>query len=182
MTRRRLDRLSPDDTDLGAAMAEITRLVRAGHSLASAVAEVDRTRPTRTLRRVMVAFDAGHTLHDSCSEVLSTSDSDDGALVLTGLKFAALAGGDASAHLEAISLTLDERRRARDDRRAQAAAATASTRLLTWLPVGAVAWTASSPSSSRDVLFGSTIGWLCLIGGAALNLAGRVWIERVVGR
>lgn len=182
MTRRRLDELAPDDSDLGSAMVEITRLVRAGHSLTMAVSEVDRAQPTRTLRRVMVEFDAGHTLRDSCAMALDKADSDDAVLVLTGLGFAALAGGDAAAHLEAISLTIDERRRARDDRRAQAAAATASTRLLTWLPVGAVVWTATSPSSSRDVLFGTTIGWLCLIGGALLNLVGRVWIERVVRR
>jgi len=92
VTRRRLDGLSPDDTDLGAAMAEITRLVRAGHSLASAVAEVDRTRPTRTLRRVMVAFEAGHPLRDLFSEALSTTDSDDGALFRARLKSAPHAG------------------------------------------------------------------------------------------
>jgi len=180
MTRHRLDELAPDDNDLAAAIAELTRLVRAGDSLATAVATVDRTIPTRSLRRVATEFVAGRTLRESCDAALSSVDSDDAVLVLTGLGFAAHAGGNAAAHLEAISLTLDERRRARDDRRAQAAAATASTRLLTWLPIGAVVWTATSASESRDVLFGSTIGWLCLASGVLLNVVGRIWIERTV--
>lgn len=91
-------------------------------------------------------------------------------------------GGDEAGLLEATMHSLIERRHERLERSAQAATARASMRLLTWLPLICGLWMAAENPLTRQFLVETAGGRVCLVIGIVLNLLGRLWSRRIIGR
>ena len=167
-------------SDLIEQVARLTRLVRAGTSLHSAVHEVAHNHPDSLFHRLVMALGRDLTLA-AAVDTLDPTDDDERLAVLV-LTLAARVGGDIAAQLDSLLTTLSEREQARRERKAHAATALASTRLLTVLPFATTALIVADDHSMLHTLFASPAGLVCIAFGAMLNLTGRLWTRRIITR
>ena len=82
--------------------------------------------------------------------------------------------------LERAAIVIRERATHIDDRLAQAAQALLSTRILSWTPLLVAGWLLVSSAPVRNYLILSPSGWICLLLGIGLNLAGRKWMHAII--
>lgn len=101
-------------------------------------------------------------------------------LAATVLVLAATAGGRAALALDGVAATLRERVELQREVRAQASQARASAAVMLALPPGFLVVSATIDPSVLGVLFGSPLGWACLVMGTGLDLAAAVWMHRIV--
>jgi Flp pilus assembly protein TadB len=101
-------------------------------------------------------------------------------MALHVIALASEVGGDIAQQLDCLIDTLLDRSLAKAERETQAATATASIRLITWLPVVCGAWILSDSPAIRQVVFATPLGWACLTMGIGLNFIGRTWTKRLV--
>jgi tight adherence protein B len=179
--RRRGSR--PDDDRVAEWCEQVARHVRAGSSLARAVAEGGSDVPgagtafdptVRALRR-------GRGLADALGE---SDEADDPAsavgLVLPVLSACAELGGPAAMPLERVAATLHARAAEQAERHTSSAQARLSARVLTTVPVGVLALLALLEPAVRSSLR-SSAGVVCVVAGGALNVAGWCWMRRIIG-
>lgn len=102
--------------------------------------------------------------------------------VLRTLAVASLGGPGAPHALERTATALRDRAAADADRRAHAAQAMLSMRVLTWLPVAVLAWLIATSDGARAFVLGSPRGWACVALGAVCNALGRRAMRRLVDR
>jgi tight adherence protein B len=183
--RRRLRRRGsrPDDDRVAEWCEQVARHVRAGSSLARAVAEGGSDVPgagaafdptVRALRR-------GRGLADALGE---SDEADDPAsavgLVLPVLSACAELGGPAAMPLERVAATLHARAAEQAERHTSSAQARLSARVLTTVPVGVLALLALLEPAVRSSLR-SSAGVVCVVAGGAFNVAGWCWMRRIIG-
>jgi tight adherence protein B len=165
-------------------VSALARLVRSGTSLRSGVLEVAHRHPSSLFHRIASELTGDVTLDEAVSAVSATDPAhgadDDSSLVLLVLGLASRLGGDTAAQLDSLVETLGAREQARRERRAHAATALASTRLLTILPVASLAVIALGDRQSIARALSSTPGLGCVCCGLVLNLAGRLWTRRII--
>jgi tight adherence protein B len=101
-------------------------------------------------------------------------------MVLHVIALASEVGGDIAQQLDCLIDTLLDRSISKAERQTQAATATASMRLITWLPVVCGTWILSDSPAVRNVLLATPLGWACLTVGVGLNFVGRTWTKRLV--
>jgi tight adherence protein B len=101
-------------------------------------------------------------------------------MALHVIALASEVGGDIAQQLDCLIDTLLDRSLAKAERETQAATATASIRLITWLPVVCGAWILGDSPAIRQVVFATPLGWVCLTMGIGLNFIGRAWTKRLV--
>lgn len=162
------------------ALESVVRSLRSSRSITAAIVESTTRHPTDLTRALVLSINEGHTLAEACAERVHHVDDRDEVLVLHALTLIASHGGDAAANLDAVVTTLHDRRHQMAERLVQASTASASARLLTWLPIGCGALLALDSPGFRHTLFATTAGWACLSIGVGLNLAGRFWTRRLV--
>lgn len=109
-------------------------------------------------------------------------DGADARFVLRTVAIASLGGPGAPHALERTASALRDRAAAEADRRAHAAQALLSMRVLTWLPVVVLAWLVATSGAARGFVLGSPRGWACLVLGAGCNALGRRVMRRLVDR
>lgn len=169
-----------DDGRLAEACDAIARALRSGRSLSAAVVEAAERYGQPALVEIARAVGVGEQLPTAIDRVTSRVADPDVLLVVQVLAVAAEHGGSQAEAIDRAAATLRERAALREERRAQAASARLSTRVMTVLPFAFTGFVATTDGDVRDVLLRTPVGWTCLTIGVALNLAGRAWAKRAV--
>jgi len=185
LTRRRL--INNDiygNSNLIDALSSMSRSVRSGLSLATALQISITQHPCDLFAQLHNLMSRGIALNTACHKILDDlSESAENSDVVMALHVIALAsevGGDIAEQLDCLIDTLLDRSQAKVERQTQAATATASIRMITWLPVVCGVWILSDSSAVRHVLLATPLGWACLTIGVGLNFVGRTWTHKMV--
>lgn len=171
------------DVSHGAAFLDVVdRHVRLGSSVRGAIqaaaAECDPSLE-EPLRVLVLHCRTGAPLDDD--EVLDDAARrpTDDAFLIRSLVAAGAGGQAASFCLQRAAWALRERRAIRAERRAYAAQAVFSARVLSWLPIVFGLIMAATNESVRSAYFGGGLGILSVVVGVGLNLLGRRWMRRI---
>lgn len=183
-TRRRRRTVAVPPAEVAAWCAEIARVLRAGSTLRVAVVDVEpddaglRAR-TDALR---AQLERGAELGTALTQWTATDSPAGPHLTLaTGVLWAcARVGGPAAEPLDRAAATLRARATDEADRAAQSAQARLSARVMTVLPLCALALLSATDGDVRSVLTSPT-GMVCVLLGGTLNAVGWWWMHRVIG-
>lgn len=178
----------PAGRDLIESLSHVHRLVLSGHALDAAIANAVLVQPSKELVGLYELMSQGDDITTACRRRLESTrhvtnsgdDERDGAIAYHVLSLAGSIGGRIAEQLDSLIDLLEDRESVRRERRTQAASASASMRLLTWLPLVCGGWILMDGATVRAFVFGSIPGWTCLVLGVVLNLLGRAWMERMV--
>jgi Flp pilus assembly protein TadB len=163
--------------DYAAMLDAITRQVRSGSSLTSALIDaVDQSSPLGQVGRRLAA---GRSLADVLADVAPTDA--DLALTVQALSASAHLGGPIAATLDEAAAVLRERVAARAERRAHGSQARLSARVLTIVPLAFAVWSLVASQRTRDVYLSNGAGGICAVCGLVLNIAGWKWMRRIIG-
>jgi tight adherence protein B len=179
-TRRRAH---PDDDSVAEWCEQVARNVRAGSSLASAVARTGTDVPEAgaAFQPALRALRRGRGFADALGEIDETADpASPVGLVIPVLTACAELGGPAAMPLERVAATLHARSAERAERRTSSAQARLSARVLTTVPLGVLALLALVEPAVRASVKTSA-GVMCVVVGGAFNLAGWCWMRRLIG-
>ena len=184
-TRRRL--INNDiygNRNLIDALSSMSRSVRSGLSLATAMQISISQHPCDLFAQLHNLISRGMALNTACHKLLDdlseSAENTDHMMTLHVIALASEVGGDIARQLDCLIDTLLDRSQAKVERQTQAATATASMRLITWLPVVCGAWILSDSPAVRHVLLATPLGWACLTIGVGLNFVGRTWTHKMV--
>ena len=184
-TRRRL--INNDiygNRNLIDALSSMSRSVRSGLSLATALQISISQHPCDLFAQLHSLISRGMALNTACHKLLDdlseSAENADHMMTLHVIALASEVGGDIARQLDCLIDTLLDRSQAKVERQTQAATATASMRLITWLPVVCGAWILSDSPAVRHVLLATPLGWACLTIGVGLNFVGRTWTHKMV--
>ena len=184
-TRRRL--INNDiygNRNLIDALSSMSRSVRSGLSLATALQISISQHPCDLFAQLHSLISRGMALNTACHKLLDelseSAENTDHMMALHVIALASEVGGDIARQLDCLIDTLLDRSQAKVERQTQAATATASMRLITWLPVVCGAWILSDSPAVRHVLLATPLGWACLTIGVGLNFVGRTWTHKMV--
>ena len=184
-TRRRL--INNDiygNRNLIDALSSMSRSVRSGLSLATALQISISQHPCDLFAQLHSLISRGMALNTACHKLLDelseSAETTDHMMTLHVIALASEVGGDIARQLDCLIDTLLDRSQAKVERQTQAATATASMRLITWLPVVCGAWILSDSPAVRHVLLATPLGWACLTIGVGLNFVGRTWTHKMV--
>jgi tight adherence protein B len=169
-----------EDGRLAETCDSIARALRGGRSLAAAITEAADRHGHPAVVEIGRGIGVGEQVPTAIDRVAGRADDPDTVLVTQVLAVAAEHGGSQAEAIDRAAATLRERRALRGERRAQAASARLSTRVMTVLPFAFTGFVAATDADVRHVLVGTPVGWSCLAIGAALNLAGRAWAKRAL--
>ena len=173
----------PDDDHVAEWCEQVARSIRAGSSLARAVAQTGTDLPVagaafdpavRALRRGRGLAEALGAIDDGADPASAVG------LVVPVLLACAELGGPAAMPLERVAATLHARSAERAERRTSSAQARLSARVLTAVPLGVLALLALVEPAVRSSLL-SGAGVLCVVVGGVFNVAGWCWMTRLIG-
>lgn len=158
------------------------RHLRLGESFASALQSAVSSQycATQVLQTFSRASASGEAAGEISRRLIKTAKTRDQQFVVKILELAATGGVGGVMALERAAIVLRERATHIDDRFSQAAQALLSTRILSWTPLVVAGWLVVSSASVRHYLILSPPGWVCLLLGIGLNLAGRKWMQSII--
>jgi len=158
------------------------RHLRLGESFASALnaAVSSQHFAIQVLQNFSRACASGEAASKISQRLLKTAKTKDQQFVVKTLELAATGGVGGVMALERAAIVIRERATHIEDRFAQAAQALLSTRILSWTPLVVAGWLVVSSASVRHYLILSPSGWVCLLLGIGLNLAGRKWMHAII--
>ncbi len=139
----------------------------------------DLARSVRSGDSVRHACDGAKGRHRAVAAALH-GESEDAALVNSALRVAVDFGGAGTRGLDATASVLRERAAVAADRRAHAAQALLSARVLTGLPLVAAAGMATTSPAVRHASLSTSLGQACMGAGLALCALGWWWMRRIV--
>jgi tight adherence protein B len=165
--------------DLVGSIESMSRDIRSGLSFRSALLGALES-DDHLLPEVRAALLAGRALDDA----LSSQDDVTGdlAFVVHGLRVAARTGSTASDTLDRTVSVLRERHAWRSERRAQAAQARLSARVLTLLPLVVCGWGLATSARVRTAYTESSVTIVLAGAGIVLNVVGWWWMRHLVSR
>ena len=180
--RGRRDRTrAPSDVDVANWCDDMARALRSGSSLTGAFRDSSFEHPSMApivdpcAAHVARGRSLSHALHDA-GDPSSAS-----GLALTVVRSCADLGGPAATPLERVAATLRARDAIRQEQRAHSAQAQMSARVLTLVPVGMLVLLATTDPNVRAAV-GTPAGVAAVTLGAALNLGGWWWMQRIIGK
>jgi tight adherence protein B len=157
--------------------------LRAGHGLSQGIETVSREAESPTaeeIRRVTVEIRLGRDLVEALSSLADRMESEDFRWVVQAIEIQRDIGGDLAEVLDSVASTIRDRTRIRR----QVAALSAEGRMSAWvlmiLPFGLGGIMAITNRSYLSPLFASAKGFKLLAVGAALLMAGGLWLRRIV--
>ena len=158
------------------------RHLRLGESFASALQAAVSSQhcAIQVLQNFSWACALGEAASEISKRLLKTAKTKDQQFVVKTLELAATGGVGGVMALERAAIVIRERATHIDDRFAQAAQALLSTRILSWTPLVVAGWLVVSSAPVRNYLILSPSGWVCLLLGIGLNLAGRKWMHAII--
>jgi tight adherence protein B len=167
------------DDDVAAWCDELSRIVRSGASLATALRSAS---PAPALAQVVapigLALDRGDSVAGAARRVVAGHPSVD--LALAVVRACAELGGPAAQPLDRTASTLRARAADLAERQVHSAQARLSAFVLTLLPGAALALLVATSEATRTVVTAPS-GVICLGAGAALNATGWWWMRRIIG-
>ncbi len=173
-------RQPPPETQLAALVDAIARRCNSGDTLNAAFSDALTNQPAAVLfTEVRQSLAAGASLAEAL-RATPPGANEDLALVRHTLSLAAEHGGPIGEPLDRAASTLRGRQAIRDERRAQAAQARLSAKVLTLCPLAFSAWTAATTPSIRTFL-AQPGGMVVIAVGLVLNATGWVWMNRIIG-
>ena len=171
-------RLSDDDVAMWC--DEVSRIVRSGASLATALRSAS---PAPALAQVVapigLALDRGDSVAGAARRVVADHSSVD--LALAVVRACAELGGPAAQPLDRAASTLRARAADLAERQVHSAQARLSAVVLTLLPGAALALLVATSEATRTAVMAPS-GLTCVGAGAALNATGWWWMRRIIGR
>ena len=169
-------------TELSELLDTTARGLRLGKSLASSLQSATSTAACKVsvIIELVTATSRGESFSSATKKLLSPTTSSELAFTLRTLELAATGGVGGVLALERSAIVLRERSTNIFDRRAQAAQAMLSTKVLSWAPVAVCGWLLVTSSAVRQFLIFSATGWLCVLLGCGFNYAGRRWMQAIV--
>lgn len=158
------------------------RHLRLGESFASALQSAVSSQyfAIQVLQNYSRASASGEAVGEISRRLIKTAKTRDQQFVVKILELASTGGVGGVMALERAAIVLRERATHIDDRFSQAAQALLSTRILSWTPLVVAGWLVVSSASVRHYLILSPPGWVCLLLGIGLNLAGRKWMQTII--
>ena len=153
--------------------------VRAGRPIGPAIAEaaLDLPQPAAAaLERAAAAVAVGVAAADALAEL---GDGGDAAHLRAAVAMHERGGGDLALLLDRIAASLRARAAARHEAAVATAQARATGRIVSGLPVAALAglWLADPPAVA--LLAGSPLGWAAVAAGLALAAVGHILVARI---
>lgn len=181
---RRLRRrdAGPGEHDAADWCERAARSVRSGRSLTAAIVEAtaDCSSMAPTVGPMIFHLDRGHSMVEAIESRGGTDPATPAGFALSVLRTCAELGGPAAAPLERAAATLRSRAAIAEEQQVHSAQARLSARVLTLVPVGLLAVLAVAEPDVRGAL-GSTAGLAAVTVGGALNGAGWLWMQRIIG-
>jgi tight adherence protein B len=171
--------------DLAASLEQVARRVRSGASITAALAETAPDHPDGFVGEVAARISAGIPFTDAVEQSgrapgSTARDAEDRRLAGAVLSATHRAGGPGAAAIDRAAATVRERAAIRADRRAHAAQARLSARILSLLPVGFTSWTVLTDRRVAHFLLATPPGAGCLVTGVVLAAVGWRWMHRLV--
>lgn len=155
----------------------LSRVVRGGSTLASAICSVEPPAGCRPVSdRITLALDRGRGLGEALA-VQSTSPHL--TLALSVLRACATNGGPPAEPLDRAAATLRARAIASAERQTQSAQARMSAVVMTVLPVAMLALLLVTSATTRHAA-ASPVGLIAITSGGCLNTAGWWWMRRII--
>jgi Flp pilus assembly protein TadB len=175
-------RRRPPDASWATTLERLARDTSTGVALAAAIDHAaDRSDTPEPLRDIAHTWRTGVPLAVAVADMPGVADPDE-RLALEVLRVLAAHGGPTAAPLDRAAAVLRERRALAEERRAQAAQADLSAKVLSVVPVGFVTLAGATDRGLAQLLLATPLGWACLAVGGALDLIGWRWMRRIVGR
>jgi len=171
-----------ESTELSELLDSIARNLRLGKSLAASlhdVVEVSNCR-IQVIVDLALATTRGEAFGAATKKLLSDPQPEDLAFALRTLELAATGGVGGVLAVERAAMVLRGRSANAHDRRAQAAQAMLSTKILSIAPIAVCGWLTISSAAVRHFLIFSVTGWLCVALGLGFNYAGRKWMHAII--
>ncbi len=168
--------------DLPIALEAVVANLRAGHALPAAIAAVGETDGPVAVELAEVARRAagGLPLAHAVDAWSRTHDDHGTRLAAAAMAVAAGVGGPGADAIEAAAASLRDRAAIDDEIDALSVQARASATLMSLTPVAFTALLASIDPSAARFLFGTRIGWACIVVGVGLDVLGAWWMQRLV--
>jgi Flp pilus assembly protein TadB len=163
-------------------LEDVARGVRSGVSLRQACAEAAASGGPATAGLAGAVADAerGQPLADTCTRWATAAAVPEERLAAGALALAADAGGPQARAVDGVAATLRERRAMAAEIRAQSAQARLSAVVIGALPAVFVLWALATDRRTAAFLVTGPAGWACLGAGVGLELAGAVWMRRLL--
>ncbi len=163
-------------------MLELTaRSLRGGADLHTALRDVSggSNEAGRTLGSVLERIDAGERLGEAMDRWVVALGHQDAAIVRAVIRLGDTTGGSMANALNGAAATLRERSALRAEIRALTSQSRASAMVVALSPLAFLVVVAATDPRSSHVLFSTTLGRLCLIGGLVLDGVGLFWMHRL---
>lgn len=173
-----VDRTSPSDHDAIAAFEWAAGEIRSGGHTTAAVHQALRRHPG-VLTEVRRSLDRGGSLSDAVD--VESAVSGDDRWFAHNLRLCEASSSSSAEVLERAVAIARERRAWSGERRALAAQARLSARLLTLVPAAFAVWGVASSPSVRAAYRVTPLTAACTAAGIALNVIGWWWMNRLVG-
>ncbi len=178
---RRTRTRAPSDIDVANWCDQMARALRSGSSLTMAFRDNTFEHPAMApivdpmAAQVARGRSLSHVLADACDPSTASG------LALTVVRTCAELGGPAASPLERVAATLRARDAIRQEQRAHSAQAQMSARVLTLVPIGMLVLLAATDPNVRSAVR-TPAGVAAVALGAALNVSGWWWMQRIIGR
>jgi tight adherence protein B len=173
-----------DSDGLPGVLEDVARGVRAGSSLRQACADAataaGRSAGAAGLARAVAEADRGTPLAAAFTRWARTEVTTDERLAAGALALAATAGGPQARAVDGVAATLRERRAIGAEIRAQSAQARLSAIVIGALPLLFLLWAVATDRRTAAFLVAGPAGWACLGAGAGLEVAGALWMRRLL--
>ena len=170
-----------DDRRVLALLETVTRSLRAGSSLRSAVETASAASSDVADRAMSEALRSGRVLIDAVEDWMADRRPAR-VLVGTSLQLAARSGGAVAPVLDGVADSLRDRLLLTREVTALSSQARASAAVLIIAPIGFALLMAMMDPRVARTQFASPLGWICTAGGLVLDLIGAVWMSRMIGR
>ena len=169
-------------TELSELLDTTARNLRLGKSLAGSLQSAVETNNCKIdmLVELVRATTRGESFSDAAKLLMPKANSSEIKFALRTLELASTGGVGGVLALERAAIVLRERSTNIHDRKAQAAQALLSTKVLSWAPVAVCGWLLITSSAVRNFLMFSASGWFCVLLGLGFNYAGRKWMNAIV--
>jgi tight adherence protein B len=160
------------------ALGELAAHLRAGRTLAQAVADVSEDMPAPIRGSLAGAADA-IALGTPAADALGALGGEDASLLGAAIAVQSRAGGDLASLLDDLADALVEREAQRRLAEVATAQARATARMVALMPPAALAALWLIDRAAVRALVVSPIGWCALVASAALTVAGFLMIGRL---
>ena len=162
-------------------LERVARSLRSGGSTVSALEEVlPATGPLRAeLRRVLADVGAGSPLPAALDRWRSRCPLPEVNLAAAALSIGAITGGRRAPAVDGVAATLRGAKAIQREVASLAQQGRLSGLLVALLPFCFVGLSAMLDGGSVVALYGTPVGFVCLVAGGALNIVAFVWMHRI---